>query len=71
MGDRRQKKKRRHARMRRDGADDDSISPRDATDAVFGKHNASRGLRESDPFDLYDWMLNAYAAAKPDQLAKQ
>lgn len=40
------------------------------TDAVFGKDNASRGLRESDPFDLYDWVLNAYAETKPEQLAK-
>lgn len=40
------------------------------TDAVFGKDNASRGLRESDPFDLYDWVLSAYAETKPEQLAK-
>jgi hypothetical protein len=40
------------------------------TDAVFGKDNASRGLREDDPFDLYDWLLNAYAQTTPEQLAK-
>jgi len=31
------------------------------TDAVFGKENASRGLRDDDPFDLYDWLLKAQA----------
>src|SRR4051812_40566370 len=31
------------------------------TDAVFGKDNASRGLRDRDPFDLYDWLLKAHA----------
>lgn len=31
------------------------------TDAVFGKDNASRGLRDDDPFDLYDWLLKAQA----------
>jgi hypothetical protein len=40
------------------------------TDAVFGKSNASRKLREDDPFDLYDWLLNAYAETTPEQLAK-
>jgi hypothetical protein len=40
------------------------------TDAIFGKDNASRGLRDSDPFDLYDWLLKVYADAKPEQLAK-
>jgi hypothetical protein len=40
------------------------------TDAIFGKDNASRGLRDSDPFDLYDWLLKTYADAKPEQLAK-
>ena len=40
------------------------------TDAVFGKSNASRKLREDDPFDLYDWLLNAYADTTPEQLAK-
>ena len=40
------------------------------TDAIFGKDNASRGLRDSDPFDLYDRLLKVYADAKPEQLAK-
>ena len=40
------------------------------TDAIFGKDNASRGLRDSDPFDLYDWLLKVYADAKQEQLAK-
>jgi SEC-C motif len=40
------------------------------TDAIFGKDNASRGLRDSDPFDLYDWPLKVYADTKPEQLAK-
>src|SRR5262249_28050254 len=40
------------------------------TDAIFGKDNASRPLRESDPFDLYDWFLKGYADTKPEQLAK-
>jgi hypothetical protein len=40
------------------------------TAAIFGKDNASRGLRDSDPFDLYDWLLKTYADAKPEQLAK-
>jgi hypothetical protein len=39
-------------------------------DAIFGKDNASRRLRDSDPFDLYDWLLKVYADAKPEQLAK-
>jgi hypothetical protein len=40
------------------------------TGAVFGKDNASRGLRETDPFDLYDWFLKTYVDAEPEQLAK-
>ncbi|OAI44326.1 hypothetical protein AYO42_00845 [Rhizomicrobium sp. SCGC AG-212-E05] len=40
------------------------------TDAVFGKSNASRKLREDDPFDLYDWIRNAYSRTTPEQLAK-
>jgi hypothetical protein len=40
------------------------------TDAVFGKSNVSRPLRQDDPFDLYDWILNAYARTTPEQLAK-
>ena len=31
------------------------------TDAVFGKDNASRGLRDDDPFDLYDWLLKVHS----------
>jgi hypothetical protein len=38
------------------------------TDAVFGKDNASRGLRDSDPFDLYDWLLKAHANMKQEQV---
>jgi hypothetical protein len=40
------------------------------TDAVFGKSNVSRKLRQDDPFDLYDWILNAYSRTTPEQLAK-
>lgn len=38
------------------------------TDAVFGKHNASRGLRGDDPFDLYDWLLKAHADMTQEQV---
>ena len=38
------------------------------TDAVFGKDNASRGLRDDDPFDLYDWMLKAHADMTQEQV---
>jgi hypothetical protein len=38
------------------------------TDAVFGKDNASRGLRDSDPFDLYDWLLKAHANMTQEQV---
>jgi hypothetical protein len=38
------------------------------TDAVFGKSNASRGLRDDDPFDLYDWLLNAHANMTQEQV---
>ena len=31
------------------------------TDAVFGKTNVGKGLREDDPFDLYDFFLDSYA----------
>ncbi|MBB3567594.1 hypothetical protein [Rhizobium sp. BK491] len=31
------------------------------TDAIFGKVNASRGLRDDSPFSLYDWLLEAHA----------
>lgn len=40
------------------------------TDAVFGKDNASRGLREDDPFDLYDWLLKAHANMTAENVAK-
>jgi len=40
------------------------------TDAVFGKHNASRGLRGDDPFDLYDWLLKANANVTQEQVGK-
>lgn len=40
------------------------------TDAVFGKHNASRGLRNDDPFDLYDWLLKAHANMTQEQVDK-
>jgi len=32
------------------------------TDAVFGKHNASHGLRSDHPLDLYDWLLKSNAS---------
>lgn len=38
------------------------------TDAVFGKDNASRGLRSDDPFDLYDWLLKVYADMAQDHV---
>ena len=40
------------------------------TDAIFGKDNASRSMRDSDLFDLYDWFLIQYADTKPEQLFK-
>jgi hypothetical protein len=40
------------------------------TDAVFGKDNASRGLRADDPFDLYDWLLKAHANMTQEQVDK-
>ncbi|WLA78191.1 hypothetical protein QIH77_07750 [Bradyrhizobium diazoefficiens] len=40
------------------------------TDAVFGKHNASRGLRGDDPFELYDWLLKAHASMTQEQADK-
>ena len=40
------------------------------TDAVFGKDNASRELREDDPFDLYDWLLGAHANMTQEQVNK-
>jgi hypothetical protein len=38
------------------------------TDAVFGKNNASRRLRDNDPFDLYDWLLEAHASMTQEQV---
>jgi hypothetical protein len=40
------------------------------TDAVFGKDNASRGLRDDNPFDLYDWLLKAQANMTQEQVDK-
>lgn len=40
------------------------------TDAVFGKDNASRRLRDDDPFDLYDWMLKTHADMTQEQVDK-
>jgi hypothetical protein len=40
------------------------------TDAIFGKNNASRGLRESDPFDLYDFFLRGNANMTQEQADK-
>lgn len=40
------------------------------TDAVFGKDNAPRGLRDDDPFDLYDWMLEVYAGMTQQDVDK-
>jgi hypothetical protein len=40
------------------------------TDAVFGKDNASRGLRDADPFDLYDFLLRAHARMTQEQVDK-
>jgi hypothetical protein len=43
---------------------------RSYTDAVFGKDNASRGLRNDDPFDLYNWLLEAHANMTQEQVDK-
>lgn len=40
------------------------------SDAVFGKDNASSGLRGDDPFDLYDWLLKAHADMTQKQVDK-
>lgn len=40
------------------------------TDAVFGKDNASRELRDDDPFDLYDWLLIAHENMTREQVDK-
>ncbi len=40
------------------------------SDAIFGKENASRGLRTSDPFELYDWLLKAHSKVNPEQIAR-
>jgi hypothetical protein len=40
------------------------------TDAVFGKDNASRGLRDDDPFDLYGWLLKVHANMTQEQVDK-
>jgi hypothetical protein len=41
------------------------------TDAIFGKDNASKQLREGDPFDLYDWFLKAHQSVTPEQMNKK
>ena len=40
------------------------------TDAIFGKDNASRGLRDDSPFDLYDFFLRAQARMTQEQVDK-
>lgn len=40
------------------------------TDAVFGKDNASRRLREDSPFDLYDFFLRTQADMTQEQVDK-
>ena len=39
----------------------ESAAAKRFTDAVFGKDNASRGLSEDHPFDLYEFFLRAHA----------
>lgn len=41
------------------------------TDAVFGKDNPGRRLKDNDMFALYDWLIDSYATATRDQLDKQ
>jgi len=48
----------------------EAMAARHYTDAVFGKNNVSHRLRDDDPFDLYDWMLKAYANMTQDQVDK-
>jgi hypothetical protein len=45
------------------------LSPRLRGDCRL-KDNASRALRNDDPFDLYDWLLNAYAKMTQEQVDK-
>jgi hypothetical protein len=40
------------------------------TDAIFGKDNAERGMRDENPFDLYDFLLRAHAHLTPQQADK-
>lgn len=40
------------------------------TDAIFGKDNAAKGLREDDPFDLYDFLLRAHSDMTQAQVDK-
>jgi hypothetical protein len=40
------------------------------SDAIFGKDNASRGLRENDPFDLYDFLLRSRSTMTQENVAK-
>ena len=44
------------------------LSPRLRGDCRL-KDNASRALRNDDPFDLYDWLLNAYAKMTQEHVA--
>lgn len=49
---------------------EESSAAKRYTDAIFGKSNASRGLRHDDPFDLYDWMLKCYGGMTQEQVTK-
>lgn len=49
---------------------EESSAAKRYTDAIFGKSNASRGLRDDDPFDLYNWLLKCYGDMTQDQVAK-
>ncbi len=49
---------------------DEAQAARRYTDAVFGKDNSANRLRDDDPFDLYDWLLDAYANMTREQVDK-
>lgn len=40
------------------------------TDAIFGKENASRGLSEDHPFDLYEFLLRAHTNLTQEQVVR-
>lgn len=40
------------------------------TDAVFGKDNPGRRLRDDDVFAMYDWLIDSYAGASREQVDK-